>query len=297
MGSENTYWRSADLGEGKELEVAQGRLRYFEAGTGEPIVFCHGLLVNANLWRKVIPRLSGESRCVCLDLPLGSHELPMRPDADLSPIGLANLIGDAIEAIGLEGVTLVGNDTGGGLSQLVVAHRPERLGRVVLTSCDAYDQFPPTFFKVLLAPLLAPATVPVLFAPLRARAPRNLPLAFGWLMHAKLEPEAGDSYLLPALSSREIRRDVKKVFQGADARYLLEAAQRFSEFDRPVLIAWSRDDRFFKHEHAERLAREFPSARLAWIEDARTFSAEDQPARLAELVGDFVREGARATGD
>ena len=291
MASENTYWRDPALGERRELDLPQGRLRIFESGSGEPIVFAHGLLVNANLYRKVVPRLSPEFRCVALDLPLGSHELPM-PDADLSPHGLADLIADAIEAAGLDNVTLVGNDTAGALSQIVATRRPERVGRLVLTSCDAYDIFPPTFFKVVLAPALIPGAAQALFAPLRMRAPRSLPIAFGWLMHSKLDPEAGDSYALPVLTSGAIAKDVRRVLRGVHRRYTLEAAERFGEFERPVLIAWSRDDKFFPGEHAERLARDFPNARLEWIEGSRTFSPEDQPQRLAELIAGFVREPA-----
>jgi pimeloyl-ACP methyl ester carboxylesterase len=288
---QRAFWRDPGLGDPRTLELAAGKMRVFEAGSGPPIVFVHGALVNANLWRKVIPRLSPDFHCIALDVPLGSHELAM-PGADLSPTGLANLIADAIEALGIEGATLVGNDTGGALCQLVIAHRPERIERLVLTSCDAYEDFPPTFFKFLLAPLAVPALGRGLFAPLRIRALRELPIAFGWLMHSRLEPAAGDSYVLPVLVSKEIGKDTARVMGGIHPRYLQEAAERFGSFDRPVLIAWSRDDRFFKPRNGERLARDFPNARLEWIEEARTFSAEDQPERLAELIAGFVREPA-----
>jgi pimeloyl-ACP methyl ester carboxylesterase len=289
MSDAKTYWRDPALGEPREVEVPGGRMRILEAGSGPPLVFVHGLLVNANLWRKVVPRLAPDFRCVALDMPLGSHEIPM-PDADLSPLGLADLIADAIEAAGLEDVTLVGNDTGGGLSQLLVTHRPDRVGRLVLTSCDAYDNFPPRFFKVVLAPALIPGAARFVFAPLRVRRLRELPIAFGWLMHSRLETDAGDSYTLPALTSAAVGDDVRRAMRGIHPRYTLEAAEHFGEFDRPVLIAWSRDDKFFPLHHAERLARDFPNARLEWIEDARTFSPEDQPERLAELIAGFVRE-------
>jgi pimeloyl-ACP methyl ester carboxylesterase len=295
MSETKTFWRDPALGEPRDLEVPGGTLRAFESGSGPPVVFVHGLLVNANLWRKVTPRLAPDFRCVALDLPLGSHELAM-PDADLSPRGLANLIADAIDTAGLEDVTLVGNDTGGALSQLVAVRRPERIGRLVLTSCDAYDNFPPRFFKLVLAPALIPGAARFVFAPLRLRPLRELPIAFGWLMHSKLDPAAGDSYVLPALTSAAIGADVRRAMGGIDPRYTREAAERFGEFRRPVLIAWSRDDRFFPAEHAQRLASDFPSARLEWVENARTFSAEDQPPRLAELIAGFVREPVEAAG-
>ena len=294
MSDAKTYWRDPALGEPRDLDTPAGRLRIFEAGSGPPIVFVHGLLVNANLWRKVVPRLAPDFRCVSLDMPLGSHELTM-PDADLKPIGLANLIADSIEAAGLEDVTLVGNDTGGGLSQLVVTQRPERIGRLVLTSCDAYDNFPPRFFQIVLAPALIPGAARFVFAPLRLRRMRELPIAFGWLMHSELEQDAGDSYVLPALTSGAVADDVRRAMRGIHPRYTLDAAKRFGEFQRPVLIAWSRDDRFFPLEHAERLAKDFSDARLEWIDRSRTFSPEDRPERLAELIAGFGREPDQVT--
>ena len=289
------YWRSDALGDQKTVEVPQGTLRYQEVGSGPALVFVHGLLVNANLWRKVVEPLAPDFRCIALDLPLGSHELPM-PNADLSPPGLADLIADAIEAIGLDDVTLIGNDTGGALCQLVVTRRPERVGRLVLTSCDYRDNFPPPMFNYFKPAARIPGAMALLLAPMRLRAPRRLPIAFGWLAKRPIDRPAEDSYVLPALSSSAVRADLKRAIRGLDKRYTNEAADRLGGFDRPALIAWSREDRFFKPEHAERLARDLPRARLEWIEDSRTFSAEDQPARLAELIKGFVREAAPAAG-
>src|SRR5215217_2574340 len=126
--SERSRWRSPALGGLRTLDLPSGRLGCFETGPGDgpPIVFVHGLLVNANLWRKVVARLSGEFRCITLDLPLGSHTLPMRESADLTPYGLVDLIADTLEELALDDVTLVGNDTGGALCQMLVTRRPQR---------------------------------------------------------------------------------------------------------------------------------------------------------------------------
>ena len=289
MSNDNRYWRDPALGTATEVETSGGRMRVFSSGSGEPIVFAHGALVNANLWRKVVPLLAPDFRCITLDLPLGSHELPM-PKADLSPTGLADLIAEAIGALGIEPPTLVGNDSGGGLSQIAVARHPDLVSRLVLTSCDAYDNFPPRFFDVLLWPTRYPALSRALFAPLRIRAMRGTPLAFGWLMHSKLDARAGDSYILPALTSPEAGADFSRFVRTVDGSYTMDAIEKLRSYDRPVLIAWSRDDKFFKD--GERLAADIPGARLEWIENARTFSMEDQPERVAELVAGFVREPA-----
>ena len=291
---ERAFWRDPALGERRELDLPQGRLRAFESGAGEPIVFLHGLLVNANLWRNVVPRLAPELRCLSLDLPLGSHELAV-PGADLSGPGLADLVADAIAALGLERATVVGNDSGGAVAQILAARHPDRIERLVLTSCDAYENYPPRAFKYLKAAAYVPeAILPAMFAPLRLRAVQRLPLAYGWLTREPIEPRAAASYLLPTFTSAGVRRDMQRAIRhGFRREQTLEASKRFGELDRPVLLAWSRDDKFFKPRYAERLAADLPDVRLEWIENARTFSPEDQPERVAELIADFVRDTDR----
>ena len=296
MSNENAVWRDPRLGEARELDLPQGKVRVFEAGTGPPIVFVHGLLVNANLWRKVVATLSSDFRCVALDLPLGSHTLSMPEGADLSPYALGDVIADSIEALGLDDVTLVGNDTGGALCQIVVTRRPERIGRLVLTSCDYRDNFPPAMFAYFKPAAAIPGAMKALMAPMRLGAPRRLPFAFGWLVKRRIDRQAEDSYVLAVMTAPGVERDLKRVIKGLDKRYTLEAADKLGSFHKPALIAWSREDKFFKPPDAERLAEDLPNARLEWIDDARTFASEDQPGPLAELIAGFVREPApRAT--
>lgn len=289
---QRSTWRSPALGEHRTLDLPGGRLRVHEAGRGEPIVFVHGLLVNANLWRKVVGPLSKDFRCIALDMPLGSHIEPAGAGADLTPPGLAALVAQALDALELEDVTLVGNDTGGALCQLVVTTRPERVGRLVLTSCDYRDNFPPAAFRPLKGLVRVPGVTQAILTSLRPRAPRRLPLAFGWLTKRPIDPAAEDSYVLAALAERGVREDLRRILPALHPRYTREAADRLHAFDRPALIAWSKEDRFFPARHGEELAASLPDARLAWIEDSYTFSAEDQPERLAELIAGFVREPA-----
>jgi pimeloyl-ACP methyl ester carboxylesterase len=291
--NDRASWRAPQLGPARTLDLGGGRrIRAHATGDGPPIVFVHGALVNANLWRKVVPRLDGFTR-VTLDLPLGSHNVPMPKDADFSSAALADLIGDALDKLDLNDATVVANDTGGGLTQILAARRPESLGAFVLTSCDAFENFPPPFFQRVLAPARIPGAIPVAFAGLRLRPLRRLPIAFGWLTNEPIEREADDSYVLPVLTSGEIRRDTRRFLNGFDRAELLDAAAKLASWDKPALIAWSRDDRFFPAQHAERLATLIPKARLEWIEGARTFSPEDRPERLAELIATFVAEHAR----
>lgn len=274
----------------REVQLSQGTIRYRELGTGEPIVLVHGLLVNGQLWRDVAPRLARDFRVIVPDLPLGSQELPMNAGSDLSPLGLAAIIADFMAALDLEGVTLVGNDTGGAISQLVAVHHPERLARLVLTPCDAYENFLPPMFRPLQALARVPGAVFLVAQSLRPRAARRLPFAFGWLSKRGIPDDLSDAWLAPALSSAAIRREIASILKGISNRYTLQAAERFGEFDKPVLIAWAPEDRFFKLRYAERLAGAFPNARLERIEDSYTFVAIDQPERTAELVASFASE-------
>ena len=282
-------WRDPALGPPRVLELPAGPLQYFDVGSGAPIVFVHGAFVNANLWRKVVPTLSREFRCVVLDLPFGSHTLPMKPDADLGERGIVELVAEVLEKLELEGVTLVGMDTGGAICQYVVTRRPERVARLVLTSCDYRDNFPPRIFSHLkLMPAMPDRLIRLLFSPFRLRALRRLPNAFGRLSHRPVDRAVEDTWVLPALEDRRVQADVKKMLRIFDKARLDEAADRLRTFDRPALIAWSADDRVFPVADAERLADDLPNSRLELIDGARTFSMEDQPRRLAALIGGFI---------
>ena len=277
-----------------EAQLRQGTIRYREAGTGAPIVLVHGLLTDSQLWREVIPRLAGDFRVIAPDWPLGSHRLPLAAGADLSPPGLAQLIADFLIALELEDVTLVGNDTGGALCQLVAAYHPQRLARLVLTPCDAYENFLPPALRPLQTLARIPGATWLVLNSLRLPVARRAPLAYGWVTK-RADAALTRSWIAPALDSREIRRDAATFLSSISRRYTLEAAQRFGDFSRPVLIAWAPEDRFFKLRYAERLQQAFPHARLELIEDSYTFVPVDQPQRTAELIAAFAREPALAT--
>jgi pimeloyl-ACP methyl ester carboxylesterase len=272
----------------RTIELPQGTLALQDSGSGEPLLFVHGLLVDGRLWRKVVPRMEGEFRCLVPDLPLGSHRIPMSADADLTPPGLARMLIDLVEALDLDRVTLVGNDTGGAISQIAAADHPSRVARLVLTPCDAFDNFLPPAFRPLQYAARVPGALTAALQSMRVAPVRRLPFAFGWLIKHDPDGRLLGEWVRPFLSDGGIRRDTIKVLKGISPRYTNEAAERLRSFDRPTMLAWAREDRFFKASDAERLAQTIPGARLEWIEDSYTFVPEDQPARLTELLRDFV---------
>jgi pimeloyl-ACP methyl ester carboxylesterase len=281
----------------RTVELAQGAIRYRDLGQGEPIVFVHGLLVDGRLWDGVAAPLSERFRCVVPDLPLGSHRVAMRADADLSPAGLARIVHDLLAALDLDGVTLVGNDTGGAISQLVAAHHRERLARLVLTPCDAYENFLPPFFRPLQWAARVPGLWGVLIQLFRLGPLQRSALGFGLLTKRRpLDAELLDDWLRAGIEDPGVRRDVVKVLRGIHKRYTLEAAERLRTLDRPTLLAWAPEDGFFKLRYAERLADEIPNARLETVADSRTLMPLDQPDRLAELIEAFILETSAPGG-
>ena len=273
-----------------ELHLPQGTVHVRDTGNreGPVIVFVHGLLVDGTLWRKVVPRLEDRFRCIWPDWPLGSHRTPMDPAADLSPRGVAHLIADALEALDLHDVTLVGNDTGGAIAQLLVTERPERVGRLVLTNCDAFDNFLPPLFRGFQVLARIPGGLTAALQPMRVRSLRRLPIAYGLVTKRKVDHAVTDAWLRPFLTQAGVRRDTGKLLRGISRRDTLAAAERLGAFDRPALMAWAREDRSFPVAHAHRLAAILPQGRVEEIADSLTFVSEDQPERLAELIAGFV---------
>ena len=245
------------------------------------VVFLHGLLTDHRLWRKVVPALGDGIEAITPTLPLGSHTQPV-PGQDLSPPGLARHVAGLLE--GLDDVLLVGNDTGGAIAQLVAANHPEQIGGLVLTNCDAYERFFPPLFKPLQLAARVPGGVDAIAATLRVPAARRLPIAYGRLTKRPIERAITDAWAAPTRDPA-IRADLRRVLQGVDARHLLDAVPRLRRFDKPVTLAWAREDRLvFPPSLAERLAADFPRATVEWIDDSWTFVPEDRPHELAAIL-------------
>jgi pimeloyl-ACP methyl ester carboxylesterase len=288
--SEPHRWRSPLLGEPQRLQLPQGELEVFRRGEGPPLVFAHGWLANANLWRAVVDRLADRFSCFALDLPLGAHRVALGPNADLGADGCGELLADALDALGLEDATLVGNDSGGAYSQIALSRRPQRVARLVLTSCETpFDEFPPAPFDGLPAAARDPATLRQLLAALEDPEVRKLPVAFGLLVKHPLDPRASDSYALPCLRDSGVLRDTAKAMAGASTAAVRRAGEALiANWERPTLLAWSREDPVFPLAHAQRYAAALPSADLVELEDSYSFTPEDQPDALAAAIAAFA---------
>ncbi|WP_405877304.1 alpha/beta hydrolase [Streptomyces sp. NBC_01136] len=276
----------------KEIELSAGTIAYRDTGGDGPVlVLLHGLMMDATLWDATVAELSADHRCVAPTLPLGAHRHGMRADADLSLPGVARLVAEFLDHLGLRDVVLVGNDTGGALVQLLMAEGAARPAGVVLVSCDAFDNFPPglTGRTLVLSGKLPPRLFGLFMQQMRLRPLRRLPVAFGWL--TRRGDAATARWIRPVLEQPEIRRDTVRVLRAAaaDTGLLLAAAEHLPAFDRPALVVWASGDRVMPPEHGRRLAALLPQGRLAEIDDSYTLVPLDRPAELARTIREFTR--------
>jgi pimeloyl-ACP methyl ester carboxylesterase len=278
-----------------EIELAAGTIDYEDTGgDGPPVVLLHGLLMDSTLWTDVVADLAADHRCIVPTLPMGGHRRAMHDGADLSLSGIAALVAELLDRLDLRDATVVGNDTGGALVQLLVHADPTRVGQIALVSCDAFDNFPPgaTGKTLVLTGKLPPKLFGLFMQQMRLRPVRRLPIAFGWL--TKRGDAATKRWMKPVLSQRAIRRDTTRMLRAAarEQDALVAASESLSTFDRPALVVWASEDRVMPPEHGRRLAELLPQGRLVEIADSYTLIPLDQPAPLARAVREFVRSSS-----
>ncbi|MEW2519201.1 alpha/beta hydrolase [Actinacidiphila alni] len=275
----------------EQIELSAGTIDYLDTGGDGPVlVLLHGLLMDETLWADVVADLRADHRCVVPVLPMGAHTKPVKEDADLSPRGIARLVGEFLERLDLNNVTLVGNDTGGAIVQLLVDEGAPRVGSIVLASCDAFDNFPPglTGKTVVLTGKLSPTFFGLFMQQMRLKLVRRQPIAFGWL--TKRGDAVSKHWIKPILSQADIRRDTVRVLRGiaADKKLLVGVSEGLSSFDRPALVVWAEKDKVMPPAHGRRLAEILPQGRLVEVADSYSLLSLDQPAPFAQAIREFT---------
>ncbi|MBF6133035.1 alpha/beta hydrolase [Nocardia otitidiscaviarum] len=275
------------------VDIDAGRIHYVERGEGPPVVLLHGLLMNHTVWDPVLDRLPEGFRYVLPDLPLGAHPEPMHPGADLSLRGQNRIIADFLAALDLRAVTLVHNDWGGGLF-LTAYGLDERVGRLIITPCEAFDNFPPGLpGKTAVLASYAPGGVWLALRQLRIAWLRRSPLMFGWMAREPLPDEMVRGWTESGLRDRRIRRDLlsytRSSFRKADLIANTEALRNFSG---DALVLWSAAGKVMPREHGRRLAELLPRGRLVEIEDAYVLSMLDRPDAVAAAMTSFLTGAA-----
>ena len=271
-----------------ELTLEPATIEYQEFGPRDsaypPVLFVHGILVDGRLWHQVGEALGRRGfRCIVPTWPLGSHAIPVNDATALSFPGVAKMINDAIVALDLSDVTLVGSDTGGGLCQLVVDNYPDRIGRLVLTNCDAFDKCPPYPFDVVFKMLRGPISIKALLRLLRPRALRHSPLGYGLLIN-RPDPDLTAAWIRPCLKDSRICRDLAALLRQVDTADLTDVATRLPRFTKPVAVVWGQRDRCFTPSLGQRLAGCFSNGKLIQAPDAKTFVALDDPDAVVDAI-------------
>ncbi|MEU0051384.1 alpha/beta hydrolase [Streptomyces sp. NPDC006309] len=279
----------------ERIELTAGPIEYEDTGGDGPVlVLLHGMMMDATLWDTTVADLAADHRCLVPTLPLGAHRHPMRPDADLSLPGVARLVTEFIDRLGLGGATVVGNDTGGALVQLLMCDSAERIGRAVLVSCEAFDNFPPglTGRTLMATGKLPPPLFGLFMQQMRLRVLRRLPIAFGRL--TKRGDAATARWTAPVRQRPAIRRDTVRMLRAAaaDTRFLLSAAEHLPDFQNPALVVWASEDRVMPPAHGHRLVELLPDARLVQVEDSYTLVPLDRPVELARVLREFTHAPA-----
>ncbi|MET9435514.1 alpha/beta hydrolase [Streptomyces sp. NPDC006551] len=271
-----------------EIELTAGTLAYEDTGgPGPVVVLLHGLVHDATVWRKVTARLAADHRVLAPTLPYGSHRTPMKPDVPLSPDTVVELIAEFLDRLGLTDVTLVESDCG--RAQSVAVRHPERLARLVLISCEAFDNYPPGApGKMIALACRTPGGVALMARVLGLKPLRRLPVGIGALTKRPVPDEIVDGWLRPLRTDPAVRHDFRRYNLAVRREELLQAAEGLRKFDRPALVVWAVDDLMMPREHGRRLAELLPQGRLVEIEDSRTLVSEDQPERLVEALRTFI---------
>ena len=277
--------------ESERLETRLGPLAWRSSGHGPTLVFFAGALANGDLWRDVVAALADRYRCITIDLPLGAHLWPLAPGADRSAVSLARLMLDALELLEVDDATVVANDTAGGLLLLSLGTgHPAlgRIGRLVLTNCDSYDQFPPDALKIGAAMCRHfPRIARVAFR-LQLRTAIGRRRGAATVLATGLDQEREESFFGPACHDPRVAADGVAAIAGCRPELLVDAAEAIPRFDRPVLLIWGESDDFFPMAHAHRLASEFPQATLVSVPGAKTWVPIDNPAAVADGIASHV---------
>ncbi len=279
---------SPDLGEERRVAIPQGAISYRDTGDGPPIVFVHGVGVNGDLWRHVAPRLAAGHRCITPDLPWGSHSIPLNADADLSLPGMARITANFLDALDIDDVTIVANDTGGAVAQALVGRHPDRIARLVLTSCDAFEKFPPTPQKYLEVMARSRLLTWIVAYTAQFKAIQRLPTAYGFVTSRPMPPDIMRSFTDPVRLNPGVRRDFRRMLRAVDTKYTFDAADRLTSFDKPALVLWADNDKIFPRDHGRRLAKLLPQGRFELIAGSRTFIPEEQPDQLVTAIEGFL---------
>jgi pimeloyl-ACP methyl ester carboxylesterase len=280
------------------VQTASGRIGYIEQGAGPVALFVHGVLLNGFLWRYQLAELSGIRRCIAVDL-LAHGDTEITPDQDVSVTANAKMLKEFVDALHIDQVDLVGNDSGGGIAQIFAALYPERVRSLTLTDCDAHDNWPPEAFKPFLAMAAAGGLPGTLNALLTDKNVYRSPQALGpaYEHPEELSDDSIETYLRPFVRSERRTRDLQRFLAAFDNQHTLAIEPQLRTLKAPTLIVWGTDDVYFDVKWSRWLADTIPGTRRrVEFKDARIFFPEERWAEFnKELRGHWQAKQQKAS--
>ena len=262
----------------RNVQTASGRISYTEEGVGPVALFVHGVLLNGYLWRHQLADLSDIRRCIAVDL-LAHGDTEIAPNQDVTVTANAKMLREFLDALKIDQVDLVGNDSGGGIAQIFAALYPNRIRSLTLTDCDAHDNWPPEAFKPFLAMAAAGGLREALEAMLSDPSVYRSPQALGpaYEHPEQVSDESIEKYLRPLVSSEQRTRDFQRFLAAFDNHHTLAIEDRLKTLKAPTLIVWGTDDVYFDLKWSHWLADNIPGTRRRVdFKDARIFFPEER---------------------
>src|SRR5882757_8025760 len=272
------------------VQTASGRISYVERGSGPVALFVHGVLLNGHLWRHQLEELSDIRRCIAVDL-LAHGETEIAPDQAVSVTANAEMMKQFLDALKIDQVDLVGNDSGGGIAQIFAALNPERVRTFTLTNCDTHDNWPPEAFKPFVDMVKAGGLRDTLNAMLADKTIFRSPGALGpgYERPEIVTDEDIETYLRPLVRTEQRTRDVQRFVEAFDNKHTRAIESRLRELRAPTLIAWATDDIYFPTKWAHWLAETIPGAKPpVELKGARLFFPEERADEFNRLLGDHL---------
>ena len=260
------------------VQTASGRISCMEHGTGPVALFVHGVLLNGYLWRHQLAELSDIRRCIAVDL-LAHGDTEIAPNQDVSVTANAKMLNEFVDALHIDQVDLVGNDSGGGIAQIFAALHPERVRSLTLTDCDAHDNWPPEAFKPFLAMAAAGGLAGTLSAILADKSIYRSPQALGpaYEHPERVSDDSIETYLRPFVRSEQRTRDLQRFLAAFDNQHTLAIEPQLRTLKAPTLIVWGTDDVYFDVKWSRWLADTIPgTCRRVEFKDARIFFPEER---------------------
>ena len=280
----------------KTVKIDGNTIEYKDFGKGNPMLFIHGAFSSGKTWRKVIPALSEDFHCIVPEWPFGGHKIPISQKLDFSPTGIADLIANFLQKLGLQNVIIIANDTGGAYAQIFTAKYGESVSHLILSNCEGFEIFPPKKFQSLKIMVKIPSYLWLLSKFFSYKPALKWDMTFGLLSHTLKKEEIFEFYVKHFAENKLIRRDFKKLAIEWHPKYTEKASKELAKFNKPVLILWGVDDlELFPIELGRRLKSIFSKSTFVEIENSKTYIQEDNPQRFIENIKKFLKKNVYNT--